>query len=80
VANLIDLLARSKRPDAAHTVLDEARGHGLDDPVLDFLGGKLALLRGDTGSARAALTRALEGTLPEAMANEARAILRRLGS
>jgi arylsulfatase A-like enzyme/Tfp pilus assembly protein PilF len=79
-ANLIDLMLRGRRLGDARAVLAEARRHQLRDPMLDFLEGKIALLRGDEEGARAALSRALKGSLPEATAAAARAMLRRLDS
>ena len=77
-ANLIDLMLRTKRLGDAQVVLDEARSHQLRDPMLDYLEAKLAMLRGDEEGARAALSRALKGSLPEATAREAQAMLHRL--
>jgi arylsulfatase A-like enzyme len=79
-ANVIDLMLRTKRLGDAQTALDEARSHQLRDPMLDFLEGKLAVQRRDAEGARAALNRALKGSLPEPAASEARELLRRLPS
>jgi Tfp pilus assembly protein PilF len=79
-ANLVDLLLRGKRLDDAQAVLDEARRHRIEDPMLDYLEGRLAIFRRDADGARAALNRALEGGLPEATARHARELLRRLPS
>jgi tetratricopeptide (TPR) repeat protein len=79
-ANLIDLMLRSRRLGDAQAVMDEARRHQLGGPMFDYLEGRLAMLRGDEEGARAALSRALKGPLPEATARAARAMLRRLSS
>jgi arylsulfatase A-like enzyme/Tfp pilus assembly protein PilF len=79
-ANLVDLLLRARRLDEAQAVLEEARRHQLRDPMLDYLEGRLAILRRDADGARAALKRALEGGLPEGTARHARELLRRLPS
>ena len=44
-------------------------------PLLDYLEGKLAVSRGDGVAARAALTRALSGSLPAPAAADAKALL-----
>ncbi len=79
-ANLIDLMLRAKRLDDAQVALNQARRHQLGEPILDFLEGKLAIQRRDAPRARAALNRALKGSLPEPAASEARELLRRLPS
>ena len=79
-ANLIDLMLRSRRLGDAQAVMDEARRHQLGGPMFDYLEGRLAMLRGDEEGARAALSRALKGPLPEGTARAARALLRRLSS
>ncbi len=79
-ANLIDLMLRMNRLGDAQVALDEARSHQLRDPMFDYLEGKLAMVRGDEEGARAALSRALKGPLPEDAASEARGMLRRLSS
>ena len=43
--------------------------------LLDYLEGKLAVQRKDPAAARAALARALAGSLPDPVAAEARAML-----
>ncbi len=74
-ANLIDLLQQSGRPQPAWEVLQQIRAEGVDSPVLDYLEGRIALQRGDGPSARAALTRALQGNLPPAIRADAQATL-----
>jgi Flp pilus assembly protein TadD len=77
--NLVDLLQRSGRSGEASGVLARARGSGLDSPVLDFLGARLAYERGDLPAAREAIRRALAGPLPPPVAAEARALAAALG-
>jgi arylsulfatase A-like enzyme/Tfp pilus assembly protein PilF len=77
--NLVNLLMQTGRSAEAEAALREARDAGLSGPLLDFLEGKQAALRGDAKTARAALTRALEGSLPGPAAAEAAAILESLG-
>jgi arylsulfatase A-like enzyme/Tfp pilus assembly protein PilF len=78
--NLVDLLVKTGRSEEAQRVLGESRRNGLHGALLDYLEGKLALQRGDPAAARAALARALAGSLPEPVAAEARAILGSLPS
>jgi arylsulfatase A-like enzyme/Flp pilus assembly protein TadD len=73
--NLIDLLQRGGRVGEARERLDHARMNGLDDPVLDYLDGRLALEVGDRERARSILARSLSGTLPPAIAADARNLL-----
>jgi predicted negative regulator of RcsB-dependent stress response len=73
--NLVDLLMKTGRPEEARRVLAESRRNGLHAALLDYLEGKLAMQRGDAAAARAALARALAGSLPAPVAAEARAML-----
>ena len=73
--NLVNMLMQTGHPAEAEKALKEARQAGLTGPLLDFLEGKLAAQRGDVAAARAALTRALSGSLPPPVAAEARRIL-----
>jgi arylsulfatase A-like enzyme len=75
VANLVDLLQSSGRSSEGERALREGRRRGLESPVLDFLEGRLAWERGDAATARTALTRALAGPLPPALARDARQLL-----
>jgi Flp pilus assembly protein TadD len=71
--NLVDLLLQVGKPAEAQAAYAAARTAGLETPLLDFLEGKLAFLRGDTAAARAPLLRALQsGALPPPAAAEAR--------
>ncbi len=77
---LVDLLFNIGRAEEAWTALQGARKEGLESPQLDFLEGKLALVRGDRSRARLLLERSLAaGLTPEATA-QARAILQELGT
>ena len=74
--NLVDLLLQTGKPAEAQAAFDAAGKAGLVSPLLDFLEGKLAFVRGDTRSVQAALTRALQsGSLPPPAAAEARRML-----
>ena len=77
-ANLIDLLLVTGRVDDAARALAEARAEGLDDPLVDYLEGRVALAAGEPERARAALGRASNGTLPPEIARDTRARLRQL--
>jgi arylsulfatase A-like enzyme/Flp pilus assembly protein TadD len=71
-ANLIDSLLRSSRLDDAERAIADARAGGNDDPVFDYLEGRLALLRGDRAGAKELLKRAVAGQLPPQIAADAR--------
>jgi choline-sulfatase len=74
--NLVSLLLQTGRTAEAQVAFDAARQAGLSSPLLDYLEGKLAFLRGDTGAARPPLARALEsGRLPAQAAADARRML-----
>jgi arylsulfatase A-like enzyme len=74
--NLVSLLLQTDRVAEAEVAFASARQAGLSSPLLDYLEGKLAFLRGDSGAARPPLTRALEsGRLPPAAAADARRML-----
>jgi thioredoxin-like negative regulator of GroEL len=73
--NLVDLLMKTGRSEEAELVLGESRRNGLHAALLDYLEGKLALQRKDPAAARAALARALAGSLPDPVAAEARSML-----
>ena len=73
--NLIDLLGKTNRLREAESALADSRRNGLEGPLLDYLEGKLAAARGDGAGARAALTRALAGSLPAPAAADAKALL-----
>jgi choline-sulfatase len=74
--NLVDLLLQTGRTVDAQKALDGARSAGLASPLLDFLEGKIAFLRGETRASRVPLARALNtGALPPAAAQEARRML-----
>ena len=73
--NLVDLLMKTDRPEEAERVLGDSRRNGLHAALLDYLEGKLAMQREDPATARAALARALAGSLPAPVAAEARAML-----
>jgi arylsulfatase A-like enzyme/thioredoxin-like negative regulator of GroEL len=73
--NLVNLLMQVGRSAEAEQALKDARQAGLAGPLLDFLEGKQAAQRGDAPTARAALTRALSGSLAPSVAAEARRIL-----
>jgi choline-sulfatase len=73
--NLVDLLMKTGRSEEAARVLGESRRNGLHAALLDYLEGKLATQRQDPAAARAALVRALSGSLPDPVAAEARAML-----
>jgi arylsulfatase A-like enzyme/Flp pilus assembly protein TadD len=74
--NLVSLLLQTDRVAEAEVAFASARQVGLASPLLDYLDGKLALLRGDRDAARPPLTRALEsGRLPPSAAADARRLL-----
>jgi choline-sulfatase len=73
--NLVNLLMQTGRSAEAERTLKDARAAGIAGPLLDFLEGKQAAQRGDARTARAALTRALSGSLAPPVAAEARRIL-----
>ena len=73
--NVIDLLIKAGRPSEAETILTTVRHADLSSPLLDYLEGKLAILRQDRVAARASLNRALAGSLPKSVADDARALL-----
>jgi choline-sulfatase len=76
--NLVNLLMQTGRSAEAERALAQARQAGMTGPLLDFLEGKQAAQRGDSRTARAALTRALSGSLAPPVAAEARKILESL--
>ena len=43
--NLVDLLMKTDRPEEAERVLAESRRNGLQDALLDYLAGTLAMQR-----------------------------------
>jgi tetratricopeptide (TPR) repeat protein len=74
--NLVSLLLQTDRAAEAEVAFASARQEGLSSPLLDYLEGKLAFLRGDKDAARPPLTRALEsGRLPPSAAADARRML-----
>jgi Tfp pilus assembly protein PilF len=73
--NVIDLLIKTGRPREAETMMRTVRQTDLESPLLDYLEGKLAILRNDRPAARASLNRALAAGLPEPVAADARALL-----
>ncbi|HSD29493.1 MAG TPA: sulfatase-like hydrolase/transferase [Vicinamibacteria bacterium] len=74
--NLVSLLLQTDRVAEAGVAFASARQVGLSSPLLDYLEGKLAFLRGDFDAARPPLARALEsGRLPPAAAAETRRLL-----
>jgi Sulfatase/Tetratricopeptide repeat len=77
--DLINMLMQTGRFAEAERELEAARQNGMAGPLLDFLEGKQAAQRGDVAAARAALTRALEGSLPPPAAADARRTLGTLG-
>jgi Tfp pilus assembly protein PilF len=74
--NVIDLLIRTARPSEAETILSDVRDTGLSSPLLDYLEGKLRILQNNRVAARASLNRALAGSLPKPVADDARELLK----
>jgi len=74
--DLVGLLLQTGRVAEAQAAFESARLAGLSSPLLDYLEGKLAFLRGNVSAARPPLSRALEsGGLPPQAAAEARRML-----
>jgi Tfp pilus assembly protein PilF len=73
--NLVNMLLQTGHATEAEQALKDARQAGIEGPLLDFLEGKLAARRGDVAAARAALTRALGGSLAPPVAAEAQKTL-----
>ena len=73
--NLVNMLMQTGHATEAEQALKEARQAGIEGPLLDFLEGRQAARRGDVAAARAALTRALAGSLSPSVAAEAQKAL-----
>lgn len=73
--DLVDVLLQLGKVAEATQALRQARAHGLEGPLFDWLEGRAALARGDRAAARDLLERALEGPLPPSIAAQARELL-----